>query len=406
MSRQTPKTIFEVVRGIPLVPPASRLEQKLASSNLVIEADPAVAYAVASGVLTLSSLIGVIDHDLDITFNCNGFDSDGNPNQGVGFAYAIASGDKTGIDAPGTVTGYATASGTAIWGNVFTGTATAYAFAYGDILLENLKSNWVKWSNIGSLDFTIGRSNVAGEMPLDCKGWIYDIKKLNDKVVAYGENGISLLTPTGVKYGLNTIYRIGLKSKQAVTGDDSIHYFIDNKGQLYSLGESLQKLDYSEYLSTMSSPVMSYDAENELVYICDGTLGYVYSPRDKSLGSGPINVTGVSSQGGTLYVAAPATILMPDFEICTDIYDFGTRKLKTVFSIEYGIDVEAILQAKIDYRLDKAVEFSQTSWHDVDEKGFANITCNGREFRFRTRLTSYEWITLDYINVNGEVLEH
>ena len=126
----------------------------------------------------------------------------------------------------------------------------------------------------------------------------------------------------------------------------------------------------------MSSPVMSYDAENELVYICDGTLGYVYSPRDKSLGSGPINITGVSSQGGTLYVVSPATILMPDFENCTDIYDFGTRKLKTVFSLEYGTDVEAIMQAKIDYRLDKAVEFSQTSWHDVDEKGFANITCN------------------------------
>ena len=278
--------------------------------------------------------------------------------------------------------------------------------AYGEILLEGLRSNFVKWSQIGHLDFTIGRSNVAGEMPLDCKGWVYGIKKLNDKVVAYGENGISLLTPTGVKYGLNTIYRIGLKSKQAVTGDDSIHYFIDNKGQLYSLGESLQKLDYSEYLSAMSSLVMSYDAENELVYICDGTLGYVYSPRDKSLGSGPVNVTGISSQGGILYVAAPSTILMPNFENCTDIYDLGTRKLKTVFSLEYGIDVEATLQAKIDYRRDKAVAFSQTSWHDVDEKGFANITCNGREFRFRTRLTSYEWITLDYINVNGEVLEH
>jgi hypothetical protein len=378
MSRQTPKTIFEVARGIPLVPPASRLELKLASSNLVIETDPAVAYAVASGVLTLSSLIGIIDHDLDITFNCNGYDANGDAYQGVGFD----------------------------------------AFAYGDILLENLKSNWVKWSNIGSLDFTVGRDNVAGERPLDWKGFVYAVKKLGNKAVVYGKNGVSILIPAGNTYGLQTVHRIGLKGKQAVAGDDAGHFFVDTTGRLVILGElamksSLfdasmrpEKLDYSEYLGTMSDLVLSWDKDNGLLYICDGEIGYVYSPGSKSLGRGPANVTGVSSQGGTLYVAAPATILMPNFEKCTDIYDFGTRKLKTVFSLEYGINVEAILQAKIDYRLDKAVEFSQTSWHDVDEKGFANITCNGREFRFRTRLTSYEWITLDYINVNGEVLEH
>lgn len=423
MSRQTPKTIFEVARGIPLVPPASRLEQKLASSNLVIEADPAVAYAVASGVLTLSSLIGPTDtvaltHGLDITFNCNGYDANGDAYQGVGFAYALAYGEIPFVDFTTTATAYASASGAPIWGNVFTGTATAYAFAYGDILLENLKSNWVKWSNIGSLDFTVGRDNVAGERPLDWKGFVYAVKKLGNKAVVYGKNGVSILIPAGNTYGLQTVHKIGLKGKQAVAGDDAGHFFVDTAGRLFILGElamksSLfdasmhpEKLDYSEYLGTMSDLVLSWDKDNGLLYICDGEIGYVYSPGSKSLGRGPANVTGVSSQGGTLYVAAPATILMPNFEKCTDIYDFGTRKLKTVFSLEYGINVEAILQAKIDYRLDKAVEFSQTSWHDVDEKGFANITCNGREFRFRTRLTSYEWITLDYINVNGEVLEH
>ena len=370
------------------------------------EAGTAYGYGIAKGVLTQSSLLGLDDPLLNITFNCLGRDRNGDPNQGVAYAYAIADGAMPFVHFEATATAYGIATATPIWGSVYKATATAYALAYGDILLEGLRRNFVKWPKIGTMDFTIGRSNVAGEMPLDWQGWIYGIKKLKDKVVAYGKGGVSLLIPAGVKYGLNTIYRIGLKSKQAVAGDDNTHYFIDNKGQLYSLGESLQKLDYSECLSAMSSPVMSYDAENELVYICDGTLGYVYSPRDKSLGSGPINVTGISSQGGTLYVAAPATILMPDFEICTDIYDLGTRKLKTVFSLEYGVDVEATLQAKIDYRFDKAVAFSQTSWHDVDEKGFANITCNGREFRFRTRLTSYEWITLDYINVNGEVLEH
>lgn len=280
------------------------------------------------------------------------------------------------------------------------------SFKSADVLTELLKKNWVKWSAIGSLDFTIGRNNVAGERPLDWKGWVYAVKKLGSKVIAYGENGVSILAPSDKHYGMNTIYRVGLKGKHAVAGSDSTHFFIDNKGQLYSLGEELRKLDYSEYLSVMSDPVMSYDAESDLVYICDGALGYVYSPKNKSLGAGPVNITGLSSQGGTLYVTAPATATTEPFEICTDIYDFGTRKLKTVFSLEFGTDLTETLYASIDFRTDKAQAFSQTLWYPVNEKGFLQRTCTAREFRFRAKVDNYEYFEIDSLKINGEVLSH
>ena len=371
------------------------------------EAGTANGYGIAKGVLTQGSLLGGdLKPELDITFNCLGYDKDGNPNQGVAYAYAIASGAIPFSAFDATATAYGIASATPIWGSVYEATATAYALAYGDLLLEGLRRNWIKWSNIGELDFTISRDNVAGERPFDWKGWIYEVKKLGDKVVAYGENGVSILIPSGNNYGLNTVYRIGLKSKQAVTGNDAVHYFIDNKGQLFSLSETLQKLDYSEYLSAMNSPVMSYDAEIDLVYICDGTLGYVYSLRDKSFGSGPVDITGISSQGGTLHAVAPAAIVIPNFEICTDIYDFGTRKLKTIFSLEFGIDLQVALQASIDYRRHKHQTFLQTLWYDVNEGGSAFITCNGREFRFRAKALNWEYFEMDHWIINGEVLEH
>jgi len=414
MSRQIPKTIFEVASKI-LSPPASRLELKLASSNLVIEADPAIAYAVAGGVLTLSSLVGIIDHSLDMTFNCNGYDNNGNANQGVGFAYAIASGDKTGIEALGTATGYAIASGTVIWGNVFTGTATAYGLAYGEILLEGLRRNFVKWSNIGSLDFTVGRDNIAGERPLDWKGFVYAVKKLGNKVVIYGKNGVSILIPAGNTYGLQTVYRTGLKGKQAVAGDDAGHFFVDTTGRLFILGElamksSLfdasmhpEKLDYSEYLGTMSDLVLSWDKENSLLYICDGEIGYVYSPVSKSLGRGPANVTGISSQGGTLYVAAPAIIATPVFEICTDIYDFGTRGTKTIWEVEVGTNIEQALSVCIKQRKDKSASFSSTPWILTNKAGVAFIPCYGVEFQIKVKAGGYESFELDYINVVGAI---
>ena len=373
----------------------------------IYEAGIANSYGIAKGVLTQGSLLGGdLKPELDITFNCLGYDKYGDPNQGVAYAYALAYGSIPFVDFEATAYAYGIASATPIWGSVFSGTALAYGLAYGNLLLENLRANLIKWSNIGSLDFTIGRDNVAGEQRTDWAGWVYDIKKLGDKVVVYGENGVSLLIPSGTNYGLNTIYRIGLKNKQSVTGNDAAHYFIDNKGQLFSLGETLQKLDYSEYLSAMNSPVMSYDAEIDLVYICDGTLGYVYSPRDKSFGSGPVNITGISSQDGTLYAVAPATIVIPNFEKCTDIYDFGTRKLKTIFSLEFGVDLQTTLMASIDYRRDKTKTFAQTAWHIVNEGGLANITCNGREFRFRAKALNWEYFEMDYIHIGGEILEH
>lgn len=372
------------------------------------EAGTATAMAVAKGVLVLTP--GGRRPELDIIYDCLGYDRNGNPNQGVGFAYASASGEIPFIDLDATAIAYASASGTLLLGGVYAGDVIAYASAHGDMVLGGggggRAGYWIRWSDIGHLDFTVGRDNVAGKCPPDWRGDVYEILKLDNKVIVYGANGVSILTPVGSNYGVKTIYRIGLKSKQAVTGDDNIHFFIDNKGQLYSLGEGLQKLDYSEYLSPMNSIVMSYDVENELVYICDGTSGYVYSPRDNSLGSGPVNVTGISSRDGILYAVAPAVISTPTFEICTDIYDFGTRRNKRVCSIEIGTDLTETLEAAIDYRSDKAASFVTTDWHVVDPRGMAFIPVLSQEVRARVRSTVYNWFAVDYITFNGETLSH
>jgi len=261
----------------------------------------------------------------------------------------------------------------------------------------------VMWSKIGSMDFTIGKDNVAGQRALDWSGWVYHVKKLGSKAVVYGENGVSFLIPSGVAYGLQTIHRIGLKSKNAVAGTEDAHFFIDNKDQLFSLSEGLEKLDYSEYLTVLTDPVLSFDIEANLLYICDGTYGFVYSPIDKSLGEGPVNVTGISSQGGTLYVAAPAAITTPAFEICTDIYDSGTRKCKTIQFVDFGTNLDQTLYGSVDHRKNTSDSFSQSPWKEVHENGRLWQTVFGREFRFRLKVLEYEYFDVDYIKPYGKV---
>ncbi len=297
-----------------------------------------------------------------------------------------------------------------IEGEFFTGSVTGdtaiidlvVTIGSPDIITEAGKSNWVKWSKIGYLDFTVGRDNVAGERPLDWSGWVYQIKKLGDKVVVYGQNGVSFLVPRGNAFGLNTIYRIGLKGQQAVTGDDTKHFFIDNAGSLWKVSDSMKKLDYAEYLSNLNSAVvMSYDALNNLVYICDGVLGFVLDVATESLGECAANITGIGYKSGVQHVVASSTIVTDAFEICTDISDLGTRAGKTIFSLEFGTDLTTGLYTAVDWRRDKAGSFTQTPWYTVSAQGRAFVIAYGREFRFRAKTTSYEYLELDYIKVNG-----
>lgn len=371
-------------------------------ADIDVTADPIV---VAASVVGGTPMFAAYRNpDLDTIFYCNYTDVHGNKNAGIPVISASILGswlNQTVFADPVIIA--LSQEGTYLGGVLVPSSPIAITFSFksADILTEAFKKNWVKWSNIGSLDFAIGRGNIAGERPLDWRGWIYAVKKLRDKIVAYGENGVSILSPSGNSYGLNTIYRIGLKGKNAIAGDDTVHFFIDSKGQLWSFGESLEKLDYSEYLSLMSDPVMSYDVENNLVYICDGICGYVYSLKDKSLGNGPVNITGISSQGGTLYVGAPAIITNKIFEICTDVYDIGTREFKTISSIEVGTDLSNFLQASVDFRTSNKSNFTSVGWQLVNPSGVAYVPCFGVEFKFKLRALSYEYFELDYLIVNG-----
>ncbi len=280
-------------------------------------------------------------------------------------------------------------------------------FPRGGVTVQAGICNWIAWSKIGSLDFTIDETNVAGKMPVDWRGCVLNVLTLGRSPVAYGENGVTVFKPVDVKMAMKTIHRIGVKWKEAVAGNEFEHFFIDKTNKLYRLSEEsgLEELDYSEYLSSMTYPKLSLDISNRILYICDGTYGFVYGIKSKSFGEGPRNISGVGYRDGNIYVSSPTVITMPKFEIATDIYDLGTRKPKTIQEVEVGTDLQNNLEVMIEGRLSNKMTFVDSRWVLLNPSGRAQCPCFGIEFRIHLRSYIYEYLELDYIKVNGTMHE-
>ena len=263
--------------------------------------------------------------------------------------------------------------------------------------------NWIWWSKIGELDFSLDATNEAGSMPMGFNGNIYNILKLGRVAVVYGAEGIAQMSPSNEFWGFEPVFNLGTKSALSSCGNEKSHWFIDTTGVMWSYSGQLTRIGFEEFFSEMGTISMNLFESEQLIYICDDSIGYVYSIKDNSLGEGPDNISGAMMYSGSPYVVAPDYIQIPLFELCTDIYDMGTRKEKTVFGIEVGVDADVSLQASCDFRTAHMDIFKSLPWFNVTQRGQAFFNCYGVEFRFRLRALNYEEFDLDYLKVNGVI---
>jgi hypothetical protein len=152
----------------------------------------------------------------------------------------------------------------------------------------------------------------------------------------------------------------------------------------------------------MTTLILSYDNENDLLYLCDGTNGYVYNPNLRSMVKGAPNVSGIHYSDGTTYVVAPAAVTVPAFSMKTAVVDFENRKEKTIFSVEIGTTLTVAIQVRIHWRELHTDSFSQTPWATFTDRGFAYLPCYGVDFQFELSAASAQALKqIDYIKING-----
>jgi len=342
--------------------------------------------------------------DYDITFDCNGYDRFGVYGRGILDFGVDISGDLLGI---GVIAGEmdfgVDISGNAIFSSVMSGSSLDFGpvALEGEAVFSPPVTNWVRWGEIGEFDFAIDRKNVAGEMPLDWPGTIYHIMKLGSSVMVYGSGGVTQLVPHENYFGMKTLNRVGVMGQWAVGGDENIHLFVDKKGCLCMLTDKYVPLGYEEFLFPLTSPVLSYDASEGLVYICDGTLGYVYSVEERSLGKGPANVTGIGFSNGYAYTIGSGVFEIPEFEITSDLLDFENRGNKTIHEIEVGGETEGRLDVQVEFSKGLKQSFVGTGWRSVGPNGLVSIPCFGKDFKISLRCPNPMSVKLDYIRVKG-----
>lgn len=270
-----------------------------------------------------------------------------------------------------------------------------------EVVVDKPRYNWVGWSKIGEASFILDITNDAGYRPMEWAGYIFSVKKLGDKVIVYGTNGITMMNAVSNPYatfGFTEVSRTGLKSKNSVCGTEEIHYFIDRQNRLHKLStERLEILDYAEYLSTLTNPSMFFDQYLKRVLISDVLKGFIYT--ESGLGGGYGNLSGFAYLDGVPYGSSPTEILHPAMEFATDILDFGRRSQKTVESVQVGTDTPESLELSYDYRYDTKAPFAQTHWIPLNYEGIAYLKCTAMEFRIRIRALGFAEIGIDYLNV-------
>lgn len=265
---------------------------------------------------------------------------------------------------------------------------------------ETARRNWVGWSKIGEASFVLDVTNDAGFRPMDWSGEVYAIKQLGKGAVVYGSDGITLMVPAQQTFSFRNLAVLGLLSRDAVCGDDSIHYLIDKKYQLWKLtADGLVYLNFAEHLSVLSDPVMHYDPYIKHVLISDETKGFILAADDK-LGDGYTSLTGYVYEVGELRVSTPTTLERHPLSFTTDILDFGRRSQKTLTNVQVGTDVPEWLEIAYDYRFDIKESFRCTHWVRLNKEATAYLACAGIEFRIKVRARRLAKLDVDYLNIS------
>jgi len=310
-----------------------------------------------------------------------------------------------------------------------------------DMTLDDVDTNFVMWTTIGGGDLLnlflpdmavdgvikedkrttrdgmfleLWRRNEAGFMPMPWQGTVLVVKPLGNGVMVYGDDGIAFMphvTDPYPTFGLRKLGAFGIGGRGCVGGDNSTHIFLDTAGVLWRISSenySLQKLGYEEVFDGLvdQKVVISYNQrDNE--YIISGedssnnALSYVLTPT--GLGQSPQQVTSAYTvEGALLGVFSTDASTIPI--AVTDVLDFGYRDLKTITTVELGIEVttDATTHVAVDYRYNKDDSWTRSTWVLVNDMGFARIQATANEFRVAVKCSKYADMKLDYINVKWQ----
>lgn len=322
------------------------------------------------------------------------------------------------------------------WGSLWEAWTESASYSMGTTI-EEVSTNFVMWSTIGGGDviflfrpdkaiggyleederdiddsfyMDLWRRNEMGFMPMPWKGTVLKVEPLGEEVIVCGDSGIAALYRANAPYptiGLRHISPNGVAGRGCVGSDGSTLILLDNYGFLwaYSSEGGLKKLGYKEYLEEIiGQDVIISPGHDKEFYICGVTEdeeARSFVLTENGLCRCPQRTTGLASVDGVL-VGVEETDPSTEVLISTVPVDFGFSDVKTVTTMELGLDHQGDVHVGVDFRYSRSDEWSSSEWVPVNPEGFARIQITALEFKFKIRCTTYEGFALDYATIRWQ----
>jgi hypothetical protein len=305
-----------------------------------------------------------------------------------------------------------------------------------------IDTNWVFWSSIGGFDFplafiypeiimegfpigasgvftdTFGKSfflellkrNELGWMPMRWDGEVLCVKSIGNNVAVYGNNGISILLMTNGNlqqdvpptFGIMDMSRVGVMNRACVAGDDRMHIFLGNDYRLYSMAEGkIERLDYQEHMSRLigASTVITYDSVENQYFISDGVTSFLLNTS--GLTEVTIKPTSVIPYRG-VSVGVFNPVFNEEVEIQTQVFDMGIRGIKTVASVNLGMQTDTPVYVAIKTRYGPGEDWITSRFVKTNKEGNVTLRVSGVDFIVIIKADDYTEFTLDSIQVKWQ----
>lgn len=281
------------------------------------------------------------------------------------------------------------------------------------VYTPSTRGNVVFWTTIGGgdLEWSLVASKIpddwlsylkqgtSGFMPMPFQGTVFHVKQLGDNLIAYGADGVAIMTPMiepQPGFGVRPLGNIGVASRGAVGGDERKHLFIDPSGVLWEAsGGDIKRLGYQEYLADLlgSHIIISYNKEDEEFYISNGIKAFVYKD---GLTAVEVMTTGTHFiQGGQvgLKLGTQGKSVMT-----THTFDMGVRSIKHIGVVEVAhtglSDVEVMVKSSFN-----SDSVAANRWVPCNSLGVAYPTQSGVDFQVSVRGTATDLAKIDLVTV-------
>lgn len=301
----------------------------------------------------------------------------------------------------------------------------------GQLILCDLDegSNWVSWSEIGSLSFDVGRSNIAGKRVMPWQGPLWKMLPIdflkteslsnsrpgahNYGVVVYGAKGIGYLQavdsphPT---FKLDKLLDFGMASRFAAGGNLEQHLMIDERGYLRSISnKGVRKLDYLEFFQPLIGEdfIITRDDTEDQWWIADGEHGFLLAA---GLSTTDYVVSDGFSDEGT-FIAVHNNPTITEAYFLTDTIDMGVKAKKSIETVILRAETDGSFEGCVHWRNAPTDPFVAGPTFPI-VRGLGHTRVTGTDFRIYIKVKDHtyvrfhdlalRWKLSDKTNIRGQ----